>query len=68
MKPALLHAEAEAELSEVLEYYETSRKGLDGEFRREFEAAIRRIQETPCSLLPMTREFVNARCGGSPTR
>ncbi|MFO0812222.1 MAG: type II toxin-antitoxin system RelE/ParE family toxin [Gemmatales bacterium] len=47
MKPAILHEDAEVELAEVLEYYATRRKGLDGEFLREFEAALVKIRENP---------------------
>jgi toxin ParE1/3/4 len=47
VKPATLHTEAEAELSEALDYYERQRAGLGGEFRREFEAALQRVRENP---------------------
>lgn len=47
MKPATLHAHAEAELREALEYYEKQRPGLGGEFLREFEAALQRVRENP---------------------
>lgn len=47
MKPALLHEEAEAELREALDYYAGQRAGLDGELRREFEAALQRVRESP---------------------
>ena len=47
MKLATLHEYAEAELREALEYYAGQRPGLDGEFRREFEAALERIRENP---------------------
>lgn len=47
MKPATLHEAAEAELREALDYYAAQRAGLDGEFRREFEAALLRVRENP---------------------
>lgn len=47
MKPAILHAEAEAELREALGYYAGQRAGLDGEFRRDFETALERICNNP---------------------
>jgi toxin ParE1/3/4 len=47
VKPVILHAEAEAELREALDYYERQRAGLGGEFRREFEAAVQRVRENP---------------------
>jgi toxin ParE1/3/4 len=47
VKPAILHADAEAELREALDYYQRQRTGLDGEFRREFEAALQRVRENP---------------------
>jgi toxin ParE1/3/4 len=47
MKPATLHEEAEAELRDALGYYAGQRHGLDGEFRREFEAALEQIRENP---------------------
>ncbi len=47
MKPATLHADAEAELRAVLGYYERQRTGLSGEFLREFEAALQRLRENP---------------------
>jgi toxin ParE1/3/4 len=47
VKPASLHAHAEAELREALGYYERQRTGLSGEFLREFEAALKRVRENP---------------------
>jgi toxin ParE1/3/4 len=47
MKPATLHEDAEAELREALDHYARQREGLDGEFRREFEAALERVRENP---------------------
>lgn len=47
MKPISLHEAAEAELAEVLEYYERQRAGLGGEFRREFETTLERIRTNP---------------------
>jgi toxin ParE1/3/4 len=47
MKPVTLHADAEAELCEALDYYEGKRAGLGGEFRREFEAALQRVRANP---------------------
>lgn len=47
MKPVALHRDAEAELREALAYYESQRAGLGGEFRRKFEAALRRVCENP---------------------
>ena len=47
MKTATLHEDDEAELREALDYYAGERAGLDGEFRREFEAALQRIRENP---------------------
>lgn len=47
MKPATLHEDAEAELREALDYYAQQRAGLDGEFRREFEAALQQVRENP---------------------
>jgi toxin ParE1/3/4 len=47
VKPATLHEDAEAELREALDYYAGQRPGLDGEFRREFEAALERVRGNP---------------------
>lgn len=47
MKPVTLHSDAEAELREALDYYESRRAGLGGEFRREFEAALQQVRENP---------------------
>jgi len=47
VKPVTLHADAEVELREALDYYEGQRAGLGGEFRREFEAALQRVRENP---------------------
>jgi toxin ParE1/3/4 len=47
VKSVTLHADAEAELRETLDYYESRRSGLGGEFRREFEAALERVRENP---------------------
>lgn len=47
MKPANLHADAEDELREAMDYYERQRPGLGGEFRRQFEAALQRVRENP---------------------
>jgi toxin ParE1/3/4 len=47
MKPAFFHENAEAELRKALEDYELQRPGLDGEFRREIEAALKRVRENP---------------------
>jgi len=47
MKQATLHEGAEADLREALDYYETQRAGLGGEFRREFEATLERICNNP---------------------
>lgn len=47
MKPATLHEDAAAELRAALDYYAGQRAGLDGEFRREFEAALERVRENP---------------------
>lgn len=47
MKLAMLHEEAEAELREALDYYAEQRAGLDGEFRRAFEAALQKVREHP---------------------
>jgi toxin ParE1/3/4 len=47
MKPVILHEEAEAELREALDYYAGQRIGLDGQFRRAFEAALDRVRENP---------------------
>lgn len=47
MKQVTLHEDAEAELREALDYYAGQRAGLDGEFRREFEAALQRVGENP---------------------
>jgi toxin ParE1/3/4 len=47
LKPVILHADAENELLEALDYYEGHRTGLAGEFRREFEAALQRVRENP---------------------
>ena len=47
MKPVVLHADAEAEVWEALDYYEAQRAGLGGEFRREFEAALQRVRGNP---------------------
>ena len=47
MKPATLHAGAEAELREAMAYCERQRTGLGGEFRREFEVVLQRVRENP---------------------
>ena len=47
MKPVTLHADAEAELREALDYYEGQRAGLGGEFRQGFEAALQRVRDNP---------------------
>ena len=47
MKPVRLHEQAEVELREALDYYESQRAGLGGEFRREFEAAVERVSTNP---------------------
>ncbi len=47
MKRVTLHAGAEADLRETLEYYESQRTGLGGEFRREFEAVLMRFHTSP---------------------
>jgi hypothetical protein len=63
VKPATLHADAEAELWEALDYYERQRTGLGGEFRR--CSAWARI---PKPMRPKTiPESGTARCVGSPT-
>ncbi len=70
MKPVVLHADAEAELREALDYYETQRAGLGGEFRREFETA----RYSACARIPWpmppktTPEFSIAHYIGFPTR
>jgi hypothetical protein len=40
VKPFILHADAEVELREALDFYEGRRINLGGEFRQEFEAAL----------------------------
>ena len=52
MKPVTLHADAEAELWEALDYHEKKRAGLGGKFRREFEAALQRVRENPLAYAP----------------
>lgn len=47
MKRVTLHQGAEADLREALEYYESERTGLGGEFRREFEAVLARVRTGP---------------------
>ena len=47
MKPLVLHADAEVELREALDFYEVRRLNLGGEFRQEFEAALQRVRENP---------------------
>ncbi len=47
MKRVVIQADAEIEFWEALEYYETQRAGLGGEFRNEFEAALDRVRENP---------------------
>jgi toxin ParE1/3/4 len=47
MKSATLHEATEEKLREPLDYYASQRDGLDGEFRREFEAALQRVRENP---------------------
>ncbi|MFO0878984.1 MAG: hypothetical protein U0840_16700 [Gemmataceae bacterium] len=47
MKPATLHEDAEAKLRQALDYYAVQRAGLDGAFRREFEAELQRVRENP---------------------
>jgi hypothetical protein len=47
VKPFVLHADAEAELREAMDRYEQAREGLGGEFREEFEAALRRVRDNP---------------------
>lgn len=47
MKPATIHAAAEAEVDAAIAHYETQRAGLGREFLREFESAIDRIRGMP---------------------
>lgn len=46
---------AERELKEALEFYESARQGLGGEFLAEVEAAIRLIESHPSAWAPMSR-------------
>ncbi len=43
----IYHPEAEAELVEAVEFYETRSSGLGNRFLREFETAIAEIQGSP---------------------
>jgi toxin ParE1/3/4 len=47
VKPFILHADAEVELREALDFYEGRRINLGGEFRQAFEAALQRVRENP---------------------
>lgn len=47
MKSATFHPDAEADLRGALAYYAEKRVGLDGEFRRDFEAALEAVRENP---------------------
>jgi toxin ParE1/3/4 len=47
VKRHILHEEAEAELVEVVEWYDDKRKGLGGEFRREFKEVLKRVRAHP---------------------
>lgn len=47
MKPAWIHAEAEAEIKVAIAFYEDRRKGLGREFRQELESTINRIRRMP---------------------
>jgi hypothetical protein len=44
VKPFILHADAEVELREALDFYEGRRTNLGREFRQEFEAALPRVR------------------------
>lgn len=43
----IYHPDAEAELVEAVRFYERRVSGLGRRFRREFNAAVAKIQETP---------------------
>jgi toxin ParE1/3/4 len=47
LKPFLIHAEAEAEILTAVAHYETQLENLGGDFRRELEAVLERIQSSP---------------------
>ena len=47
MKPVQVHAEAEQELLEALEYYEQQRPGLGGELRHDFEITVEKVVANP---------------------
>jgi hypothetical protein len=47
LKPCVIHLEAEEELREALDYYESRRSGLGGRLRKEFEAALERVRANP---------------------
>lgn len=53
MKPALFRAEAEAELEEAVAYYEAEKSGLGRDFRKQIEAAVLKIRETPLRWSPL---------------
>jgi plasmid stabilization system protein ParE len=47
VKPAVFHAEAEAELIAATAYYEARRAGLGRDFAAKIQAAIQRIRQMP---------------------
>ena len=47
MKPFIIHGDAEAELIEAIQRYESQREGLGGEFREEFETALESVCQNP---------------------
>ena len=47
MKPVTIHPEAEAELEEASDFYETRRAGLGAEFEAEVQQAIDRVEQMP---------------------
>jgi toxin ParE1/3/4 len=64
MKPIIIDAEAEAELSEAVDFYEGRRPGLGLEFEAAARGAVQTIQANP-DLRPLrpdgTRRLVMAR-------
>lgn len=59
MKPVLFHAEAERELWNTIDYYETKCTGLGLDFEKELRYAISKIQMPPKSYPP---KKYGARC------
>lgn len=50
MKTITFHESAEREMRESLDYYESRRPGLGGDFRRELEHALDKVRENPLAF------------------